>query len=214
MNMQLSQVKVKAQEFSESWKEKLSVLRFRDKTLSSEIKVLNTEQLELTNDMELMKMSSSIFQELVDIVSTKNIKRIETLVNTALATIFFDQVIEFRIKQDVKRNINVYKILLIKEGVEGSKDSYGGGPIAVVAFILKILCNILAGGYPLIVLDESLAFLSEKYIPNTSKFIKELSESFDLPVVLVTHQPLFSEFSDFTYQVKKSGTKAVFELVE
>lgn len=153
--------------------------------------------------LETMRMAQAFLQELVDLVSRKNIERIEQLVNSALSTIFFDQEITFKIKQTIKRNMNTYEIVLMDKEVERGVDSFGGGIIAVVALVLKILFCLFSKRYPIIVLDESLAFLSDKYIKYASHFINEMSKEFNIHIILVTHQPLFAEHAGTKYIVER-----------
>jgi ABC-type thiamine transport system ATPase subunit len=67
----------------------------------------------------------------------------------------------------------------------------------------------LAKRYPFLAIDESLAFLADKYVPNASTFIKDLSKEFNMPIVMVTHNPLFTKSSDQTYIASAAGKRLV-----
>lgn len=166
-------------------------------------------QDKLKEQTEDLKMAAVLLQELVDSVAAKNILRTEELVNSALSTIFTDMKLDFKIISEIKRNANSYRMVIVENGVEGNLNSFGGGVWAIVAFVLKVLFNILGKRHPMLAFDESLSFLSEKYIPNASAFIKDLSREFNMPILLVTHQPLFTQASDQIYTASSAGKKTV-----
>ena len=168
-----------------------------------------TKQAELKQHVENLRMATSVLQELVDAVSARNLAKTEDLVNSALATIFPDQEIRFRIISEIKRNTVQYRVAIVQDGHEGTTNSYGGGPVSVIALVLKLLFNVLAKRYPFLAFDESLAFLSEKYIDNASAFIKEMSDEFKMPILFVTHQPKLAAASDQTYEAAPGGLRTV-----
>lgn len=205
--------KLLAEELLNSRREQSAVLEYRATELDKNIFSSTEKSSRMETELATMKVASALLQELVDQVSITNIARIEKLVNQALQTIFHDiEGLEFKIISEVKRNLIAYRLVLMKHGVEGGINSFGGGPWSVVAVILKILFCILAKRFPLLVLDESLSFLSEHYIESASSFLKEMSKEFGIPILMVTHQPLFSENSDHIYQAKRvSSNETVFE---
>lgn len=180
--------------------------------LSNDYNSLIKESSTLRKDSEVHELAAVCVQNLVDTVSKNSIEKVENLVNSALRTIFFDQDIEFKIISEVKRNLTCYRIVTKKDGVEGSINSFAGGVMAVEAMVMKVLFNLLAKRFPFIVLDESLSFVSEKYIQNTSDFMKDLSKQFNLPIVLVTHQPSFEEGADTKIHVFKKDGKTSCQL--
>lgn len=194
----------------ENLRNNCTILKYKSGQLTTEIEDIKISQAANFIKLENMRLAATVLQNIVDVVSSKNIAKIENLVNSALSNIFDDMDIKFLITQDIKRNTNTYKIVLESNGIEGNKDSYGGGVVAVVAFILKIISNMLCKGYPIVVLDESLSFLSSKYIGNASGFIRELSEEFNLITVLVTHQPLFVDYADLKYEASNGSDGVVF----
>ena len=203
----MTEVHTKLEEEIASLSSSIIILDHEKVTLSKDIEETEAHLIALKDDIQYHELASVCIQELVDQVSTSNIERIETLVNSALASIFFDQDIKFKINQETKRNLNCYSFVTMKDGVEGSIYSFGGGIMAVEAMVLKILFNLLSKRYPLLILDESLSFVSEKYIEGTSNFMKELSEQFDIPIVLVTHQDSFTRNADNEIQIEKENNK-------
>lgn len=187
------------------------ILSHTQDALSAEAGELTRRQTALKTRAESMQLAAAVLQQLVDEVGAANISRLEHLVNSALRTVFHDLDLQFRIVSEIKRNTNSYRIVVFHNGVEGSTESFGGGVYAVIALVLKILFNILAKRYPLLVLDESLAMVSEQYISRVSQLIKELSAEFSMPILLVTHQPGFAAEANRTYEISLASPKtAVF----
>lgn len=191
------------------------ILAHSVESTGQEIKLLTQRQTDLKNRAEAMQLAASVLQQLVDTVGATNIARVQTLVNSALRTIFFDLDLQFRIISEIKRNTNSYRIAVYSNGVEGSTESFGGGVYAVIAMVLKVIFNVLAKKYPLIVLDESLAMVSEQYVGRVSQLIKELSAEFQMPILLVTHQPAFAAEAHRTYEISLTSPKtAAFKVVK
>jgi len=184
-----------------SLSEQKSVLSYRINTLSQEITECKVFQRDTFHILEVMKMTSTVLQNLVDTISTKNITKIEKLLNAALTSIFWDINVSAKIESDVKRNVNLYEIVLYKDGDKGTIKTNGGGIWSVVAIVGKVLSNVLLKGYPLVAFDESLSMISDRYIPATAKFIKDLAKSLNFSVCNVTHKVSFIELSPLVYKV-------------
>jgi len=203
----------KSEEILEFFKKEKAVLKYKNEKIDEEINTIEDQNVELVHNVEIMSMATTFLQNLIEVVSIKNIKRINELVNTALDTIFHDIDIQFQIEQGVKRDKNVYEFKLSKLDIVGDKNSFGGGIVSLVSFILKIVFNIFSRSYPLIVLDESLSFVSKKYISPACKFINDLAKEFKIIILLVTHQPLFLDKAGKKYEVVL-GKLSLSEVVE
>ena len=170
----------------------------------------NEDLIQLKKDIENHTIASTFLQSIIETVCESNLKKIETWVNLGLKRIFNDQIIEFKIEKAIKRNVNTYQLILLKDNIAGSKNSYGGGILCVVSLILKLLFLEITKSPKLLVLDESLSFLSEKYIENCSAFINILIKEFNLNVILVTHQEKFKEYASHVYEAKNMNNQTQF----
>lgn len=180
--------------------QELAVLEYREKVLQESCDTLRTQNSSLLKRGELLKQVCVVLQDLVRLVSTQNLLRIEHLVNEALKDIFYDLNLQFSLVSEVKRDVNQYRISITNGGVGGTVDSIGGGVLSVVACVLKIMFNRFTRKYPLVVFDESLSFLSEKYIARASSFLKAMSIEFGMPILMVTHQNQLAESADAVYR--------------
>jgi DNA repair exonuclease SbcCD ATPase subunit len=172
---------------------------------------LDAEQLIRKAKAERLRMAAAGLQTLLDAIAAKNLAKVEDLVNTALRSVIHDHTIEFKLVSEVKRNVNTYRIALVQNGMEGNIDSYGGGVVALCAVVLKLIFNRFAGRYPLIALDESLSFLADKYVDAASALLKDMSRQFDMPILLVTHNPQFRACADRVIEaVRKDDRTTVY----
>jgi hypothetical protein len=195
-------------DYLEELSKKRSILEYRSTNLNKTISDCVKLQGEILHQFEILHTCSKILQNLIDIISTENIYKLEQLVNSALKSIFWDLNIEMKIEQEVKRNIIIRNIVIYKDGRRGTIKSNGGGIWAVIAVVLKVLCNVLKKNYPLIVFDESMSFVADKYVPSMVKFLGELSENMNLVVSSITHNILFKENSLRVYNIDFEENKS------
>lgn len=214
-----NQRSTRMEEIKRKAKERLNQLWEIEVVRSNQIKELSNDLEEkkgklnyLKDRVELLRIASITIHHIIDTVSTDNIRKVENLVNHALSHIFYDLDLNFHIEQSVKRNMVIYNAVITEDGVEGSINSYGGGVISAISFVLKCLFNLLSNKFPLVIFDESLGFLADKYIPNASNFIKEITQELKIPVVLVTHQKMFIQESDNVLEVHKVGTSSLIKV--
>jgi ABC-type dipeptide/oligopeptide/nickel transport system ATPase component len=150
----------------------------------------------------LLEQVSLLLQRIVEVCGKRNVRKIEDLIDKIFSRTFYDKKLEFRIDTVVHRSVNVYKFTVIEDGlVEGLDNSFGGGVLAVLSVSLKAIFNLFTKRFPVLLLDESLSFLSEKYQAGFSALMKELAREFGLTVVLVTHQATFAESADIHHHV-------------
>lgn len=188
---------------------------FRKNSIKDELDTCETRMNYLTESIKGLESAALVLQEICQVTSEKNIEKMEFLVNSALAQIFFDKTLRFKIVSDIKRNQNSYAFTLESNGtVVGGLNSFGGAPWAITALILKIITVLATNKFPIICLDESLSFVSEDYIPATSSFIKDICKEFGVTVILVTHQPTFAVNADVHFRAKQSFGATNFYKIE
>jgi ABC-type lipoprotein export system ATPase subunit len=79
----------------------------------------------------------------------------------------------------------------------------------ITALVMKLIFNRITNRFPLVVFDESLSFLADKYIDPASQFIKQMTAEFKMPLILVTHQPRFTAYADYTYTAARKNDTTV-----
>lgn len=177
--------------------------------IERDVASLNQTLKDYAFEYECHTKASHFLKELIRVVSLEQIDRVEKLVNSAIHQIFPESIITFQIVTSTKRNMTEYDFKLCRNGNPqsmGGLDSNGGGLWSVIALVLQVTFLVLSKRYPLLCLDESLVAISEKHIAGTSALIKELSEQFNMNILLISHQPLFMEEADIVYHLTKNAS--------
>lgn len=175
--------------------------------LSSELVAKEAETAGLTDRIDKLVKVGELFRALMDQLVTKQVRTIESVVTEGLSTIFHD--LELGFEADLSTKYNKVSVdFLFRQGaaddplaIRGKPlDSFGGGPSAVADLILRMLAVLRLKKKPLLLLDETLASVSEEYVDATGHFLKQLSESMGLDVLLVTHKHSFLDHADRSYR--------------
>ena len=163
---------------------------------------------------EEIKVLESVSRILTEVVGerTNTLKdKIVSMVNEALNSIFNDN-IRINITSSIKRNKTEYHIDIIHNGTTGTQESFGGGVLAVIAFILRVVLIIITNKDRVLFLDESLTFVSEQYQPALSRFIKKICDNLNFTIILISHQPKLSVHADNVYEAYSHNNSTNFKL--
>ncbi len=181
------------------------------RALKSQEKDLQDEISELKHKVDILTKSSLVIKHLLDIMVKDEINKMAGLVTYGLNTIFEDQDLTFKPVLS-KKNDRIYiELKTMNNGVESEFGTYGGSVAVIESFLLRIICMLRMKLARVILLDETFGSISSEYIPNTSKFVSELSAKLGLDILLVTHQPEFKNFSNRVYRLKDTSTGVLLE---
>ena len=169
----------------------------------------------LSNDLKESIKKESLYEEavglmkkIVESMSTSQIEHLQTLLNSALETIFFDRNYSVELVVTELRNTNNLQILLNEVNDDGvtikTKLSENGyGVKSIIGFILQVYFIIYHKEYPVLFLDEAFGTLSSQYIPYLKVLMDELAKKYGFIFVLITHDTRFFDIADKTYLVNK-----------
>lgn len=158
---------------------------------------------ELQKELEILETVNVFLSEQIKHKMTDTKYKLESLVNQGLSYIFGDK-IKIIIDSSFKNNKTVFSLRITKDKVNtGLADSFGGGVLAVVASLLKISSVLISGKEKFLIMDESLAFVSEEYQEKMSMFLNQICNQMSFTIVLIAHQPKLVSFSNKIY--KASG---------
>lgn len=175
------------------------------KQSESKISQLTTNMKNAEEEVVILEKVNQFFQKVIEFKTETTRNFIKEVVNDGLHYVFGEK-IQIDITSAIKNNKITYSIAIINsDGESGTKESYGGGVLAVISFLLKLTIHYLDKQYPLIVLDESLTFVSENYQERLSLFIREISEKFGYDVLLVSHQPKLNTHANKIYEITKKN---------
>ncbi len=126
---------------------------------------------------------------------------ISDLVTTALRHIIFDQELTFRIIQEPKYNRLAMRFSIEENGVEADPmSSFGGGAAVVASFVLRVAIMARLKMSNLLLLDESMFALANRYVPSAADFMKQLAEETGINIFMVTHNDEFMSNAHLSYE--------------
>lgn len=173
---------------------------YRD-ILSDQIKSLDKNVKDLNYRAELNQNSSEVFKSWLEELLNENINSISDLATTGLRNIIDDQNLTFKIKPEYRNNRLWMKFVLDNNGIEGDPiSSFGGGIVLIVSLILRLsmMSRLKTGN--LLLLDESMSAVANRYVPAAADFMKYLSEQLGINILMVTHNDEFMDNAHIAYE--------------
>jgi ABC-type molybdenum transport system ATPase subunit/photorepair protein PhrA len=156
---------------------------------------------------ELNQKSSEIFKTWLEDLLENNVNSISDLVTSGLQSVVHDQNLVFKINQELKYNRLSMRFSIDNDGIEGDPlDSFGGGAVAFISFILRLAIMTRMKMGNLLLLDESLASLANYYVPMAADFMRQLSEKTGINILMVTHNDEFVNYAHTAYEGSKDSS--------
>lgn len=142
-------------------------------------------------------------------------QKIQNMVTQALQFVLEEE-IYFEIEQEEKRGKiwTEFYIRTVKDGVETRtviEESRGDGILDIVTLALNLMFLILAQGHnTFIVLDEPCKQLSSNYINRVGIFLQEISKTYNVQIIMITHNQELAQYGEKIYKVEiKDGYSQV-----
>ena len=162
----------------------------------------------LNERLNVLGKVGELFRALMDVLVMSHVRSIEAVVTEGLRSVFDDQVFAFEAEVQQRYNKLAIDFYFRQDHRRVSVrahplEAFGGGPSSVASLILKVLAMKRLGKWPLLVLDESLAAVSDEYIEQTGAFLKGLAAKTGFSILLVTHKPAFLEHADVAYRANE-----------
>lgn len=181
---------------------RLQVLRDQ---LVAERQAKEAEIAQLGDDLERLTKVGELFRTLMDRMVLGQVRSIESVVTEGLAAIFADQQLSF--EADVGQRYNKISIdFFIRQGQQDTVEvrghpleSFGGGPASVASLILRLLAILRLRKWPLILLDETLAAVSDEYTDAAGRFLRKLAESSGIDLLMITHKQSYLDHANAAY---------------
>jgi hypothetical protein len=182
---------------------KLKTLRDQ---LTRDLDEKEREIVSLSARQEVLTKVTELFRVLMDHMIMGQVQILEQVITEGLRTIFHDQDLSFKAELSSKYNkVSVEFFICSGDpengGIKGSPlDSFGGGPSSIASLILRLLTLLRLNKGKVLLLDETLNAVSDDYIENTGQFIKKLSETTGIQILMVTHKLAYLDHSVTAYQ--------------
>lgn len=168
----------------------------------------------LDEEVLLLGQVLAVYQQLGTQLQTTLLAAVEAVVSEGLRAVF-GEALRFRLVPAVRAGVLCLDPVLVDpDGTEtGLLDARGGGVVAVVGVLLRVLLVRLLADRTrqLLLLDEPFSQLSEEYVRPAAQLLARLARQFAIQIVLVTHQQTFAEVADVVYVVRREATGTVCE---
>ena len=173
--------------------------------LSNLIEIRELKYKTMTDTKKELDTVIQFFEKVIDMNTKSTRTFIESLVNDGIEYVIGDNSVSISIESSIKNNKVQYTINIIdnKNKIEGGIESFGGGILAIISFIFRIVIMHISKMFPLIVIDENLTFVSHHYQERLSQFIKHISSQFNINVLMISHSPKLNTYADKIYEMKK-----------
>jgi len=180
--------------------------------LQRDLLLREQEVKNLSYKLDLLTKVGSLFQALMDQLVMGHVRSIESVITEGLRTIFVDQVLSFETEISQRYNKMAIDFYIRREDqkieIKGNPmEAFGGGPVSIASLILRVLALRRLKKWPLLVLDETLAAVSDEYVDQTGLFLQQLALKIGIPILLITHKVSFLDHAKIGYK----GTEVLTE---
>jgi len=203
----------------------LDRLRRESESISTQHLVLSEQKdsyLTKINDSGIRKVQLLKAQQVLDQtilkVSESGINKIESLVTHGLSLTFPDKLLRFRVDRKATAKGNSYQFVLeeqhkdLKDPVDGPiMDTFGGGVVNVVQFLLRVIMIQRFGLAKFMVLDECFNNVSSQYVPAVSSLLRRLCDDRGFNIFLITQNHNLAAASDRVYEVSPGPSMRLWE---
>ena len=187
--------------------------------LEAQIAENTAEIKEGENEDELLELVGNLIRRLIDAEVTDGVKAVEKLQTEGLQEIFHDQNLSVRAEVEESRGkvaVTFFTARERKDGtvVEGVPDqSFGGSILTIQSVLMRITVIFRRGMRPLLLLDETLAAVANRYVDRAARFLSTLSKRLDLDILLISHDEALVGAASNAYYVTYVKDRARFRKV-
>lgn len=193
----------------------------KKESLEDRISELNKDLKSQEEYLDLVNKTQILLKNTSEYARKQAISQIEIVVTRFLQYVF-ETDMEFKIELQEKSGVpscefhvvNRYDDLEIKTKPE---DSRGGGVVDIVSMALRIsfITQMKRRSSGPLILDEPGKHVSNDYIFNLGEFLRELSRSLDMQIIMVTHNEYLKEISDSSQTVSiRNGVSKISDSIE
>jgi len=84
-------------------------------------------------------------------------------------------------------------------------ESFGGGVSAVQGMLIRFFSVLRLGFRPLVIADEPLNALADRYVPNMGEFLRKFCDQTGVDLLMVTHKPEYLDYAHRAYEATSDG---------
>lgn len=175
--------------------------------LNSSVKKLDIKKKQLIEQEEksqVISLSTKLIEHYLESVSSSVSGTLEDLMRSALQVFNMDITVSLEYREGVRGG---YRTVVSQGEVSGGLDSFGGGVLSLVSFIMLVSTIVLKKKRRFIMLDESFSAVSVEYQEGLSNFVRQLCDDFNFDIALVSHQKSLNVEATRTYEVSTDNRK-------
>lgn len=175
---------------------------------------------ELENEEELLDLVATLLRRLIDAEVTDGVKAVERLQTEGLREIFHDQGLSVRAEVEESRGKVSVTLLTGRERKDGTTvwgvadQSFGGSILTVQSILMRITVIYRRDMRHLLLLDETLVAVANKYVDRAARFLSSLCRRLGLDVLLITHDEAIVSAAHRAYFVSYVRDRAQFREVK
>jgi DNA repair exonuclease SbcCD ATPase subunit len=195
----------------EGLKEKIRRAQAYRSIIKAQASKLEAEEAEARRKADIYQRCSEICKKWLEDSLEKNVTSMADLATMGLHHVIKDQDLKFKIVQEAKYNRMAMKFVLEETDANGTVEgdplnSYGGGAAAVISLVLRLAVMSRMKMGNLLLLDESMSWIANAYVPNAASFMRHLAERTGVNILMVTHNPEFVANAHTAYEGHKDGS--------
>lgn len=175
--------------------------------------------LQLESEISLLDKVADLFRFLIDKEVIDNAKTAQDLLTEGLQAVFDDLDLSVRSDVNVERGKVSVDLITVQKDTDGTTteglatDAYGGSVATVESVLLRLVVLTRRGLRPLLLMDESLGAVAERYVPRVGRFLSLLSERLGVDILVVSHNPVLVEAATNAYRIQKKDGAATFKKI-
>ncbi len=186
------------------YRDKITAQQAEHRVLAAQLGQEQGKLSALEQDIEATTKARAIFQQAALETQNQLQVRLSSLVSTALAAVFPDDNLEFRIQFEPKRGRTECILEVGENGVfNPPMDAHGGGVVDVVSFALRMSFWSMQRTRPTLILDEPLKFLSPNLIPLAAEMLRAMSDKLGVQIIMVSHIIGMQDIADCTFEIDR-----------
>ena len=184
---------------------KATRLQLAREALVDEVAEKEAEVASLSDSIEKLTKVGELLRVLMDKLVLDQVRSIEGVVTEGLQTIFQDQALAFEAEVGTKYN-KVSIDFMLRQGEDENiirghpLESFGGGPASVASLTLRLLALLRLKKRPLLLLDETLAAVSDEYTDQAGLFLRKLADTTGIDLLMITHKQSYLDHAHTAYQ--------------
>lgn len=175
--------------------------------------------IHLEGEVSILDKVADLFRLLIDQEVIDNAKTAQDLLTEGLQAVFDDLDLSVRSDVNVDRGKVSVDLITVQRDPDGTTteglatDAYGGSVATVESVLLRLVVLTRRGLRPLLLMDESLGAVAERYVPRVGRFLALLSERLGVDILVVSHNQVLVEAAKHAYRIQKKDGCATFRKI-